>query len=439
MDAIKLLLSYSLILLISLFTTTSITYAQSGNHGITLIYTGNLDGELEPCGCSEGGNKGGIKRQVKKIDELRAEEPNLFLISSGGLLISEMPQDKLKSEYILKGLAATNYDAIGIQWKDLAFGKAFLNKHKLPFVISNSSNSDFLHSQLVKKKNSTLAFFSWLDTSGSSMASMHDKLVNGDTEKLKTELTKAKKQSRLTVLSTTYTLKQAQKKLPLDDVDILIIRAKYELYGEPQKTGKTLVIQPGSRGMRLGKLSLQVNKSGNIDAWRHEVIALPPEVDDSPRMADWYDEYNTKVKEQYEKSVAIRKAMESGESPFAGEQTCANCHKKAYETWSGTRHAEAFYSLQDAGKAFDPNCIGCHTVGFNQQGGFIDSVISENLMHVQCENCHGAGKAHADSAGHKPVANKDWSAEQICGQCHVQKHSPDFNFETYWPKIKHGK
>ena len=266
MDVIKRLLGYSLILLISLFATASITYAQSGNHGVTLVYTGNLDGELEPCGCSEGGNKGGIKRQVKKIDELRAKEPNLILVSSGGLLISEMPQDKLKSEYILKGLKDTNYDAIGIQWKDLAFGKEFLKKHDLPFVLSNSNHSDFPHLQIIKKKNNTLAFFSWLDKSSSPMASMQDNLANTNIDKLKAELANAKKQKQLTVLSTTYTLKQAQKKLPLDDVDILIIRAKYELYGEPQKTGKTLILQPGSRGMRLGKLSLQINNLSNM--WR---------------------------------------------------------------------------------------------------------------------------------------------------------------------------
>lgn len=109
---------FFLYIFIAIFILSSPVLA--ANYGLTLVYSGNLDGELEPCGCSEGGNKGGIKRRVQKVDELRAEEPNLLLISAGGLLISEMPQDKLKSEYILKGLEALDYDAIGVQWKDLA-------------------------------------------------------------------------------------------------------------------------------------------------------------------------------------------------------------------------------------------------------------------------------------------------------------------------------
>ena len=100
--------SLTLNLTISLFLAILFNTASAAN--ITLVYSGNMDGELEPCGCSEGGDKGGIKRRVKKVDELREQNPNLVLFSTGGLLVSEMPQDKLKSEYILKGLEQLEYE-----------------------------------------------------------------------------------------------------------------------------------------------------------------------------------------------------------------------------------------------------------------------------------------------------------------------------------------
>jgi len=421
------------IILITLLFSASSGFANSPPENITIVYTGNLDGELEPCGCSEGGDKGGLKRRAQGIDELRAEDPNLFLISSGGLLISEIQEDKLKSQYILKGMTALDYDAIGVQWRDLAFGKDFLTKHKLPLVISNSDDSSFSQKIIFRKNKKELAYFSWLNPT----KNMQEKLVFQNTAKLKQALAEAKNKNQLTTLATTYSLKSAQKKLPLENVDVLIIRSKYELYGEPQQIGNMLVIQPGSRGMRLGKIDISVNAANNITDWKHTVIPLPPEVKDAPRMQAWYDEYNVKVKEDYEKATELRKALETGESPFAGADTCQSCHQKQHAKWKDSRHADAFYTLQDAGKAFDPNCIICHTVGFKKPGGFLDAKLTENLMHVQCENCHGAAKEHANSGGQIPVSNAEWPKEKMCGQCHVQKHSADFVFDKYWPKIEH--
>jgi len=417
------------------------TEAQPETTPFTLVYSGNLDGELEPCGCSEGGNKGGIKRRVKMVDQLRQQYPELLLISSGGLIVSELPQDRLKSRYIMEGLNALNYDAIGLQWRDLGFGKEFIEQSPLPFISSNAYLDSFPSQQVIKKQNQAFVFFNWLDAKSQPQSNMEssDHDVSNDNQALQQRLSLAKALGATTILSSTLPLAKAQTDLPLDDVDILIIKAKYEQFGEPVKINNTLAIQPGSRGMRLGKLQFSLNDKGHIDHWSHEAIPLPPEVGDAPRMATWYTNYNAEVKTEYEKRAAERQRIEQGESPYIGDKACQTCHQKAYQTWSQSRHAEAFYALQDVNKAFDPDCIPCHTVGFEQTGGFIDSAITEHLTHVQCESCHGAAKQHATSAGQTPVANTDWPKEKICGQCHIQKHSPDFVYESYWPKIAHGK
>ena len=94
-------------------STTSVP----GSELLTLIYSGNLDGELEPCGCSAEGNLGGIKRRATMLAKLRRENPNMVVVSAGGLLSSDGPGDRLKGEYILKGYASLQYDAIGVQWR----------------------------------------------------------------------------------------------------------------------------------------------------------------------------------------------------------------------------------------------------------------------------------------------------------------------------------
>ena len=76
-------------------------------------------------------------------------------------------------------------------------------------------------------------------------------------------------------------------------------------------------------------------------------------------------------------------------------------------------------------------------VGFDQPGGFVDMSITGHLMGVQCESCHGAGRAHVEAQGKAPLPNSDWDREKICAQCHTQPHSPGFVFDKYWPKIRH--
>src|SRR3990170_6934905 len=122
-------------------------WADGESYDVSIVYSGNLDGELEPCGCSAEGDLGGIRRQATLVQQLRAENPDLFVISSGGFLSSESANDRLKSEYILKGIATLGYDAIGVQWSDLSYGPEFLETTPLPWTASNWIAKDDIQSQ----------------------------------------------------------------------------------------------------------------------------------------------------------------------------------------------------------------------------------------------------------------------------------------------------
>jgi hypothetical protein len=410
---------------------------------LTVVYSGNLDGELEPCGCSDEGNLGGIKRRATTIDGIKKQNPDSVIISAGGLIASEGANDYLKSIYILKAFAGLGYDAIGVQWADLNYGVELAVQNNLPWVASNWSSDEFailkVINRTINNKDVEIRFFTWLDPGSSPIRQMPGgkPVTYDDIGKLAKQLAAAKQQQALVVLTTTLPLEIIKDQLPLSSIDILFVRAAYEKYGEPKKVGNTLVLEPGSRGMRLGKLQLTLDKNNSIKDWKHEVIPMPASIPDAQRLTTWYDEYNAKVKEDYLRRVEIRKQLESGVSPFIGEEQCKTCHPKQHKAWQGSEHAIAFEDLEIVKKSFDPECIQCHVVGFNKPGGFVDISITSHLMNVQCENCHGSGKEHAKSSGQKPLGNKGWSKEKMCGQCHVQKHSPSFDIEKYWPKIAH--
>lgn len=412
---------------------------QATSSGLTLIYSGNLDGELEPCGCTAEGDYGGIRRRASALATLRKADPDVFVISAGGLLSGFAANGRITNEFILSGFAQLDYDAIGLQWSDLQYGAEFLKQPALPWVASNWHDGDFSHERRVHRGGHTLAFFTWLDPDSSPQQGMlgQHRQVNGNTAALALALARARADGALTVLATTLTLKSAQKQLPLKDIDVLLIRSRYEEYGEPRLVDHTLILQPGSRGMRLGRADLGLDADGRIAAWHHEVIPLPKTVANAPGLAQWYAKYNAKVKENYQRMAALRKAQDQGKTAFAGADACKDCHSEAYAAWSESHHARAFGALEDVNKSFDPDCLQCHTVGFNEPGGFIDLDVTATLTNVQCESCHGAAREHVASGGRTPVAHYRWEPTRMCAQCHTQPHSPMFDFAKYWPRIRH--
>ncbi len=405
---------------------------------LTVIYSGNLDGELEPCGCSLDSDFGGIQRQATFIDKQRAQDDNLVLINSGGLFSQELGADPIKDGFILSGVKALNYDAIGVQWQDLTHGSDFLTGSDLPFISANWKTDQLATSKTFTRKGVTFFFSQWLDPLTSPYRTLPAlSPIHADSSVLAKELTQAENAGAVTILSTSLSLADAQQQLPLEAVDMLIIKSGYEQYAEPRDVDGMLVLQPGSRGQRLAKLELQISNNGELTAWKQQVFELPDLVPNAPRLDAWYANYNQALREDYEQRVKLRKAQKRDGNDYLGAEQCKTCHQAAYDTWSESEHAKAYDDLEVVGKAFDSHCIGCHVVGFMQPGGFLDINMSSHLTAVQCENCHGNGREHASSAGQTATLNKGKPKEALCSQCHVKEHSPGFNMEQYWPKIAH--
>lgn len=406
---------------------------------LTIVYSGNLDGELEPCGCTLEGDFGGLRRRATVLDNLRQRGLKPVVVSSGGLLAKDFSADRLKNEYILKGFRLLGYDAIGLQWGDLTFGIDALTGERLPWVASNWTGNQFLHERQIERNGRHIAFFAWLNPLDSPYRKMqgHHDVVTDDYGRLQQRLANAKRNHAVTLLATNMTFAGIKGHLPLADVDILIVQSAYENYGKPQLVGNTIVLQPGSRGMRLGRLDIATDELGSIVRWRHEVIPLSVDVADAAQMQFWYDEYNFKVKEAYQESARIRKQHIDEDGPFEGDKVCATCHAKIHENWAGSDHARAYGDLEKVNKAFDPDCLRCHTLGFGRPGGFIDLDTTPELVNVQCESCHGGGREHVLKNGKASLPNSAWPKEKICHQCHTHDHSPLFAIPVYWPRIAH--
>jgi hypothetical protein len=119
--------------------------------------------------------------------------------------------------------------------------------------------------------------------------------------------------------------------------------------------------------------------------------------------------------------------------PFMGAETCKDCHEDIYDQWAGTPHAHAFEILVREEREYDRDCTPCHTTGFYKHGGFENLERTPELIHVQCESCHGNGYEHAND----PDVATGVDASEACVGCHNSQQTPDFDFETFWSRIEH--
>lgn len=172
--------------------------------------------------------------------------------------------------------------------------------------------------------------------------------------------------------------------------------------------------------------------------------------------------------------VAYSSIANAKRAIYTGNLGC-KCHKPNQDDWAKSRHGLAFQTLVlkgrtkyvsdalaklklDPGKDYstDKICLQCHTVGFEEPGGYEDADSSEDLRGVGCENCHGPGseyrfihKKKGDDEGNLytraevKAAGQIFPMEdsQICKKCHDNPDAATFvkgKFK-YEESIKHVK
>lgn len=194
------------------------------------------------------------------------------------------------------------------------------------------------------------------------------------------------------------------------------------------------VVQIGWDGKRVGRLDLEIDEQGTLVEVTGTSTAMDSRWPDHPQMTDLHQRYLDRVADAID---AILQDYPVGPPPtgghYVGSSECRTCHPDQHAHWVATEHAWAWKTLTDRHRDFDPECFPCHTTGFQYEGGFRPTTATAHMVTVQCESCHGAGADHAAS----PTLPYTRPGESTCTGCHVPLHSPDFDFETYFPRVRH--
>ncbi len=391
----KLLYIYILMPLMMLFTAVHV-YGQTRT--LNIIYTGGVDGELEPCGCSPKTDFGGLARRAGYIAEHQKTLSPYILIDAGNFLNKDTPQGRLRAEAMLKAFSIMKYDAVAFLKMEKEFPYSFLSgllkKYKLPVI-----------SDMPRYKQSISIKRDAFDVNVSVNPMNHQK-------------------GKLNILLTDKPVSEIKHVKGWD----IIILSSGEILEEPLKVNGTIIVSGYPKGERLGILTLQIDSSKEILGFKHRWQLLGKDIKEDINVRKALKEYDAGVA-----GLLKDDSKPLAEISYLGISKCGECHQPFVEKWKKTRHAGAFSSLERAGKSGDSECIKCHTVGFGGKGGFYSAKITPMLTDVQCEACHGPGREHLldFSKPMQPVA------ESVCLNCHTKSASPDFNYPVYLEKIKH--
>lgn len=459
-----------------------------------LLLSGEQHGYFEPCGCSLH-QLGGMARRGDLVRILRDElKWPVTGLDVGGAIRRSRRQDQIKFLLMFDALKHLKYSAAALGVEELKLGADFLlqqqpaDPQQLEDAVAMLGANIVLFDQpdlgvplshrIVPvgdlKVGITAIVGASLREQVAPAGSNLNITIREPSEVLPAVLEKmsAEKPDLLVLLShgSETEARELAEKFPQFQI-VLTAGGPEEADPQPVIVGKTWILQAGHKGKRVGVLGYYPGKQ---PPFRYELVEL-----DDTRFKN--DSYMRDLMRNYQQQLQDESLATSDDlllrhpsgNTFTGAAKCGECHKKAYEHWKDTKHAEGLSSLKTGHpgqekewivRIHDPECLSCHITGWEPQqmlrfeSGYFTEEKTPHLVGQQCENCHGPGSKHvaleealaakaADTAMDQVLASRafvrrtiEQARKEMCIQCHDSDNSPKFTpdaFDEYWDMVAH--
>ncbi|WP_168205393.1 multiheme c-type cytochrome [Bythopirellula goksoeyrii] len=451
----------------------------------TLVFSGDTDGYLEPCGCAGLDNqKGGMKRRHTFLKQLAADGWNPVALDMGGEVRRTGSQAEMKYRYALRSLIDMGYAVVTFGLKDLQ-----LSSEAILFVLANLDPDN---NPLVSANVDLFGMaqpFKIVDAGGKKigvtavLGAKARTLLEGNEE--------------IAILDPVESLRDVIPQLEAQncDLNVLLVHGEpdeatelarqfpvFDLVGttggaetppprsRPIEGANSYLIETGQKGQYVIALGVYDDPEYPL---RYQRVPLDHRFEDSPAMQELLVEYQKELETTTLAGLGLT-GIRHPEDSFAGSAACADCHTEATEVFLNTPHAHATETLVnlDPPRQFDPECLSCHVTGWNPQeyfpyeSGFVGLKQTPLMTGNGCENCHGPAAAHvAAESGEETLSDEEIESLRAalrmkivenegnisgqtppqvvgavvnkCLECHDLDNSPDFDFQEYWPQVEH--
>jgi hypothetical protein len=452
---------------------------------VALVFSGEQNGYLEPCGCAGLENqKGGLKRRFTFLKQLREKGWSVVPMDLGGQEVRAGVQAERKIDFSYRALAKMGYEAVGYGPGDLRVdlfsivinlddaAKRFVSANVALGSFDNKSNVLYKIIEVGGMRIGITSVLGKKEISGRKEAGDFSLLEPYQAiPRILGEL-RQKKCDHLVLLANAepFETKDLAQRFP--EFDWVMTARGAE---EPPKDPGTIpgtnshIVEVGQKAEYVVVVGLY--KSGN-PSFRYQRVPLDHRFPDAPEMQQMQVEYQNQLKVLGLEGLGVKSVPHKTGRKFVGSKTCADCHTKASAVYEKTPHKHATDTLVNPKPArhFDPECLSCHVTGWDPQNffpfesGYLSLTQTPDMVGNGCENCHGPAARHA-AAENSEIKVEDTERDQLradlrlrivenegnkkgqvfekakvakmCMECHDLDNSPEFDFQKYWPKVKH--
>jgi hypothetical protein len=382
---------------------------------------------LRPCGCS-GGQLGGMEKRPAIFD--RAPASRRLVVDTGNLAAGDGEQDLIKFRVLFEALRLLEYDMVCLTGQDVATAEhlgLLMNPQQAFGVLQDRDAGSEVLTKQFSDPGVAVHVASFDPRTGPAERAAELFSGKGGTSAVNILILRHSDSSLLAeIVARTQGI-----------VDCVVCPSDVDeprLLSEPDAA--PLVVTVGRFGRHICRLDVAIGASGGRPVLRFEEIPVVADLADDPSLVQLYRQYQQLVGAANLLESYPRIPLPDGLA-YKGSESCKRCHQHEFDEWITKAHADALSSLKKVGSDRDPECVVCHVVGMEYEGGYITEEKTPHLKDVGCENCHGPGSEHNESLGLK------WTREpkSNCLACHTPDKSTGYagHEEEYMKKIVHWR
>ncbi len=401
-----------------------------GQPDAVLLFTGGTGGMLEVCNCS-GPMPGGLSRRSGLVESYRQSFPGCTALIDIGDAFWVEPTD-IRNGYILRGYSQIGYDAVTLGDSEWAAGRKALAEmlavNKTPALSTTVTAPDVPAATEFKREfpNAKVAVVTYATAEAFHFVpkSVTSSLTFAQPDDLNKRIADLKAQGYIVVLVLHGGDEGIQDIVARTEAD-LVVR------GHTTRTEQKLTKVAGKPVVKVGGYDYVAAVAIKADGNKIEAVEYRPELVDT----SWPLNGQLLLTYQAYAHAAMMRALDSERTTglaYQSSESCGTCHKKQFENWLKTRHANAYATLVKVKRQGDPNCLMCHTSGFGTKAGFYTIEKTKQLANVNCQDCHRFNQAEHNEKGFVV----DRVGKDVCQTCHTPVTDPKFDFKDRQAKIR---